>query len=65
MENENKTRIPVYLDWNTKLELEQLKYELWKETGQSIALSKFLREAIEDQLVNHRTDLVEKYLRGQ
>lgn len=60
--NEKKmTRIPVYINLGTKKEIEQLKFDIWNESGRNVALSQLIRDLIEDQLVNAKEEILRKY----
>ena len=59
--SKTETRIPVYMTAETKKELEKLKFDIWKVSGCSVSLSKIIRDAIEDQLENHRSETIKKY----
>lgn len=61
MKNERMARIPVYITLGTKKEIEQLKFDIWNETGRNVALSQLIRDLIEDQLVNAREEILKKY----
>ena len=59
--SKTETRIPVYMTAETKKELEKLKFDIWNLAGHSVSLSQLIRDAIEDQLKNHKAETIRKY----
>lgn len=51
-----------YINKKTKLELEEMKFEIWKKTEKNIPLTKLFREAIGHMLRKHRLERINKYL---
>jgi hypothetical protein len=64
MNKQKQNRIPVYMTRETKKKIEQLKYDIWRETGRNMALSQIIRDITEEQLQNRRNDILRRYSMG-